>query len=226
MKTKVITSIRQDGKVEGHTNQMSRINATRTVLLAMLFFAVPILGLRQPQDSPDFLIRITESKAELSPTGVTVNDCILVQPNGRFHLERRRQQLPEGRAKLTIYESSLTKAQLQQLREIVEQQSIEELPEFSPPTPPLGVSDFRTLVAELNRETVVKHIGFFSWRGDSRPGAPPESTPADMKKAWEDSEKALQPLADWFHGLEGRKMPPSKASSNLCGIKFDDRESQ
>lgn len=188
-----------------------------TFLLLIIVFLLPLTSLPKSQDAHGVFVRIVQTRIDLSPNGVTANDCIVVQGNGRFHLERRLQQLPDAATRVTVFESKLTKVQRQALREILDQHSIRNLPEFEAPVPPLGVTDFSLLVAEVNRQTAMQRIGYFSWQGNPMPGAPPESTPDRIKKAWQDSQEALQPLEAWRHALEGQKMQPSKASATLCG---------
>lgn len=78
-------------------------------VLILLALSITTSGFaQQSSDQPEggFLIQIRESQMDLSRNGVTFNNCMQVLPNGRFHLERRLQQLPATTASLNILDSS------------------------------------------------------------------------------------------------------------------------
>jgi hypothetical protein len=97
------------------------------------------------QDPAAFLIRITELSIDLSPTGITANDCIAIQSNGQFHLEKRFQQLPVAESKLTVFESKLTKAQLQQLHDLLGMPSLWDLARIRSAKAPFRRNRFQRL---------------------------------------------------------------------------------
>ncbi len=178
---------------------------------------------QEPKPAPvPFLLQIVESQTDLSPDGGITSDCILVQPNGRFHMEERRQHLPSPSAKLTIYESRLDKPQLEMLRNILGQQNIQGLPPFVRPNLPVSVAKFRLFSANIRRESATQRTGFFAWEGLGTPNSSPNSTPDDIKRAWQISANRLQPLVEWFHEIEGLKLHASHAKSTLCGTGTDD----
>jgi hypothetical protein len=94
------------------------------LLLASILFTITTLRI-DAQDgtqasSDSFLVRFDEGEFD-NEHGITTSDCMLVKPDGSFHLERRRQQLPSPSAKLSIFESSLDAAWFKQLRDILEE---------------------------------------------------------------------------------------------------------
>jgi hypothetical protein len=155
-------------------------------------------------------LRIAEAKAD-NEHSVTSSACILVQPDGRFHVERRRLSAPSTTATLKIYESTLDSAQLQELITIVGK--VEE--SAAPPYEDKGVGFnnapwFATV--DISIGDASRRFGYWSW--DSRNAGPQVN--ADVRKGWLESEAALKPLLNWFHRTEGQKLPLSDSGSNQC----------
>lgn len=198
------------------SNQARLRNGAGSLLFALMLLALKAPA-RQPQTPSDFLVRISEMRIELSPTGVTANDCLVVQRNGRFHLERRLQQLPQTSAKISVFEFQLTKPQLRQLRDLVDQPAVSNLTQFAPLQPPYGVTDFGQFMVEIDPQSTPRQFGYFTWQGNPRPGVPPQSTPDQVQEDWRHSREALQPVLAWFHNLENQKIHSSNAAPNFCG---------
>ena len=183
---------------------------------------------QSPQSDPAaFLLRISEANIELSRNGIVAGDCLLVLPDGHFHLERRRSQLPNrrGRAKLKVFEFVLSAKQLQQLQEILDEGTVQSLPSYTAPVYPMSSPSSDTFIATIARPQKIQKVGFVIWRG-GEPGASPNFTPKDIKQAWHDSEISLRPLVDWLHGLEATKLP-RHGKSTLCKLpgECDDGDS-
>jgi hypothetical protein len=190
----------------------------KLIASSLLFLAwTPLSAAQnQPRRHPvPFLVSISEGTTDLSRNGVNVHDCILVQPDGRFHLERRMQQLPNPTATLDVFESSLDLAQLQVLRSTLNNDSIQRLPSYVLPAIPMSVPWFRGFHAKIARGTEVQSVGYWVWRGGD-PATSPNSTPDSTKRDWHDSEVALRPLVEWFDGTKALKLGPSAAKSTLC----------
>src|SRR5580765_2269773 len=67
----------------------------------------------QKEPLPDSAFVVTIGEATIDhQNAVTSTDCITVLPDGRFHLERRKQVAPNPTSSLNIYESSLDSTQL------------------------------------------------------------------------------------------------------------------
>ena len=77
------------------------------VLTAALFTIVwekSAAALNHPQpDAAVFVVRVGEATID-NKNAVTRTDCILVMPDGRFHLERRKQVAPNPTSSLSIFE--------------------------------------------------------------------------------------------------------------------------
>lgn len=167
-------------------------------------------------DSAAFVVTIGEATID-HQSAVTSTDCIVVLPDGRFHLERRKQVAPNPTSSLNIYESSLDSTQLQQLLNIVKKESLTKLPIYALPAFPMAVPWFSTVNAKVARAGQIRTVGYWLWRGGGADDSP-TSTPDNIKKIWKDSEVALQPLLEWFHGIEASKLSPSNAESTQCAV--------
>jgi|HubBroStandDraft_6_1064221.scaffolds.fasta_scaffold22261_4 hypothetical protein len=196
-----------------------RPDRTTVRIFAGTFLALALAALapaERPRPHPSgFLVRMAEGQNDLSRRGVNVHDCIVVMPDGHFHLERRRQQLPSPSARLTIVDSSLDNDQLRLLQSILDDEAIEKLPPYAQPVLPMAVPWSRGFDAKIARDSGVQRVGFWLWRGGT-PEASPNSAPDDIKKGWRESETALRPLLDWFHSVEALNLRPSYAASSTC----------
>lgn len=207
-------------RLKEHTLIRARTKrALRTIALSVLLtisFAFPLSSAGQgpPSVRAAFLVRLGEGVMNLSRDGVSEHDCLLVLPDGHFHLERRTQLLPSPRAKLKIFESALPAPQFQRLREILAQESIEKLPADAPPAFPMSVPWSKFFGVEIPRGTGVQKAGYWLWTGGT-PETSPNSMPENIKQEWKESEIVLQPLVEWFHELEATKLR-RHGKSTLC----------
>jgi hypothetical protein len=197
----------------GLTAGASGALSTLILLLAVAFLPSAVFTqVGRPSDPQATPVRIDEGKFD-NEHGVTSSDCILVMPDGQFHLERRRVTTPNPPATLTIFESSLDSSQLEQLGEIISHAETNGLPEYD--NQPVGFQNapwFSSAFVDVGQGETVRRFGYWAW--DKRNTGPNVS--ADVKKRWHDSEVALRPLLDWLHGIEGLKLPPSDAKPTQC----------
>jgi hypothetical protein len=196
-------------------------NVAMVLVLTIAFFTVARVASAAPQrqslpDTAAFVVSIGEATID-HKEAVTSTDCIMVSPDGRFHLERRKQVAPNPTSSLNIYESSLDSTQLQQLLDIVKKESITTLPDYALPAFPMAVPWFSTFNAKVERAGQIRTVGYWLWRGGEADDSP-NSTPNNIKKIWKDSEVALQPLAEWLHGIEALKLSPSNAKPTQCEV--------
>jgi hypothetical protein len=186
-------------------------------IFLVLSCSVTVVAQRDQPKPGDFVVSIVESQMDLSHNGLTIHDCMLVLPNGRFHLERRWQQLPSSTASLKVFESSLDKIRLDSLQDIISDQGIKNLPPYVEPKIPMGVPWSSGFNAIISRVPQTQHVGFWLWRGGSSE-ASPNSMPENIKRGWQESESALRPLVEWFHQAKDLRLEPSATDSNLCGM--------
>jgi hypothetical protein len=164
------------------------------------------------------LVRIVETGIDYH-SGITVNSCITIQSDGRFHLERRLQQLPSQQVALHIYEATLDSFQLSRLKSMLDAQAVREASTYKTPEFPLGVPAVTALRLAIARADRVQTIGYFAWNPE--PGTErfsPESTPENVKEEWRSSRIALKPLVGWIHEVEAMRWPELDTSqSTFCG---------
>jgi hypothetical protein len=164
-------------------------------------------------DPKEVVVQIGEEQTDSSPNGSQSSECIIVQSNRHFHLERRRQQLPSPTARVTIFESSLSQQQFQQLTNILQQGNFQNLPAFV--QHPVNATRLSVLNVKVRQGSGTRNVGYIAW---SRHGSgSPNSVPDDVERAWQDSEIALKPLVNWFHEIPTTGLRPSKGKPNLCG---------
>lgn len=144
------------------------------------------------------LIRATEIDADLTLTGKSQASCLIVEQDGRFHLERGVQAAPGREAQLEVFESRLTETQLNNLLDIMNQAEIQKMPEFSP-SPPASPK-FSISIFDLNRGANVQRLGYV----------------VDKQHTLGDAAKTLLPLAVWFHSVSNLDAGIRGTFSTLC----------
>jgi hypothetical protein len=182
-------------------------------IAALLQLALPTQNDPPAQRPP--LLSITEMSMNLR---ITANACISIQPDGLFHLETRLQQLPNVRAILHIYESTLDSFQMSRLANMLNSQSVREASAYHGPKIPVLVSELSVVMVHIPREDQTQNIGYFAWNERlEKQGESPESSAPLLKEQWRQSRTTLTPLMLWFHEIEGMRWPEvSESQSNLC----------
>jgi hypothetical protein len=166
--------------------------------------------------SESFLLRTSEWHTTLKPTAGpnNVGNCMIVYPDGRLHLELRRQEFFSGPASFVSYEGNLSIHELTSLRSILDSDAVTSLQAVHPPSAPMDADDYGWFRAEIWRPTRMQTVGTVTWHG----GTGPKNTEDDAR-AWREAGVALQPLIDWSHLIKSdrpelRRIPNS---DSVCG---------
>jgi hypothetical protein len=161
------------------------------------------------------LIRMDETELTMHPTAGpnNVGNCVVVAPDGRAHLELRRQEFFNGRATLATYEGTLKPDGLDIVRTILEGDAIRFLPRFVVPATPMGVDSYHVITAKISRPSGIQEIGYFKWQGKAPANA------ASAGESWSRSAAAMKPLVEWFHSLKSTYpwKRVSNPKSGVCG---------
>ena len=162
-----------------------------------------------------WLLRISETTVD-NKKGVTTGDCAMVLTDGRFRIERRTQKLPSASAAVKVYESSLDSSQFENLSRVLEREALRGAQRYSEPTFSLDLPWFSNLDAKIRIEGKVRRLGY--WELPSG-GPAPSGLSDQLRGEWQDTKKALQPLVEWFHGIETLKLPVSDAEPTHCAVE-------
>jgi hypothetical protein len=165
--------------------------------------------------SESFLLRTSERQITLKPTAGpnNVGNCMLVYPDGRLHLELRRQEFFYGPASLVTYEGKLSTHELTFLRSILDSDAVKDLPVEHQPSGPMNPDLFGWFTAEIRRLTAVQTVGTGTWEGTG-----PRNSKDD--EAWQHARVVLQPLIDWSHRIKSDHPPELRRVPNsdlVCG---------
>jgi hypothetical protein len=160
--------------------KIAALGLVSSALLAVIQGTPAIYAQSRPEPTA-FVINIAEAATDLSPQGTSRHTCILVLPDGRFHLESRTQRLPSPVATANVFDYSLDTMQLQQLRGILEDERIRQLTAYLSPAMPMAVPWSSGFDARIPRATGVQNVGYWKWRGGA-PEASPNSAPESVKK--------------------------------------------
>jgi len=192
--------------------------AMRTNILLPLVLAAAVIGQAAEHRLPKpFIVRVSESWSTLHPTAGPNNlsNCLIVLPDGRVHLELRRQEFFDGRATaLTTYEAALNNKALGILQGILDDAGVSRLHQFAQPVVPMDVDDWQGFTAEIVRGPKVQRVGYLTWHG-----AGPNNSEGD-KTAWKEASVALKPLVEWSHAVKSYTPSTWKRVPNpqtICG---------
>jgi hypothetical protein len=154
-----------------------------------------------------------ETELSMRPTAGpnNVGNCLVVAPDGRAHLELRRQEFFSGRSTLATYEGALNAKQLDILQTILGGDAIRSLRQFIAPTTPMGVDSFHAIIAKVYRAPDIQEIGYFEWHGEAPKNA------ASTAENWLRAATAMKPLVEWFHSLKST-FPWKRVSNPTRGV--------
>lgn len=177
--------------------------------------AVQVAGGQTPFPSAElFLLRISDAQVSTRPTAGpnNVTNCMIVYPDGRLHLELRRQEFFDGKASLASYEAKLSTQEFASLRVVLDSDSVKNLRIFPPPKAPFVVNAWGAYVAEIQRQTSLQKVGTFTWQGEG-----PVNSEED-KRVWKEAGVALQALIEWSHSVKGRSTPAWRKTRNRNSV--------
>jgi hypothetical protein len=162
-----------------------------------------------------FIVRISENQTALHPTAGPNNmsNCLVVMPDGRLHLELRRQEFLDGTATMTTYESALDSKEIGILRSILDDPDVRALHPFAEPVVPRTFDEWHGFGADILRGAQVQHVGYLTW-----PGREPNIS-AEDKLAWKQAAATLQRLVEWSHAVKSNKSDWRRVANpkDVCG---------
>jgi hypothetical protein len=156
------------------------------------------------------LLRVWDQQTSLKPTAGPNNviNCIVVYPDGRLHLELRRQEFFFGNASDVSYEGKLSIQDLAFLRTILDGADVRNLSAFPSPAQPMAAHYFESFHAEIHRSTAVQDVGYLAWEGEG-----PKNSDDD-KRVWHTQHLALQPLIDWSRWVKSQNQAEWRSVPN------------
>jgi hypothetical protein len=198
------------------------IRASNQLRALTLAFCLVLGSSTASEKRPHYLLRAVDESNSMRPTAGPNNfsNCVLVLPDGRFYLSLRRQEIMDGTATAKGLEGLLDPKALQILRDLLNQPTIENAPQFELPNTPFGADEFQVFEAQIDRGSTMQRVGYFKWKG---------LAPTNMdttKQQWRESEVALQPLVEWFRTLKTYKYPLKRpiSKSTRFACDLDDKE--
>jgi hypothetical protein len=193
------------------------IHTSSQLRLLTLALCLVLASSTASEKRPHFLLRAVDASTSMLPTAGPNNfsNCVLVLPDGRFYISLRRQEIMDGTATVKGLEGSLDLKALQILRGLLDESTIRNAPNFDHPNTPFTVDEFQVFEAQIDRDSSVQRVGYFSWRGKG------PDNPDSAKKQWQESEVALQPLVEWFRALKTNKYPLKRPVSKSARFSCD-----
>lgn len=166
--------------------------------------------------SESFLLRTSEWQTTLKPTAGpnNVGNCMIVYPDGRLHLELRRQEFFYEAASFVSYEGTLSSQELTDLRSILDSDTVRGLQMVHSPRAPLHADDWGWFTAEIRRSTGMQKVSTFNLHGESLKNSEQD------ERAWQEAGTVLQPLIDWSHRVKSLNPPQLRKipnSDSVCG---------
>jgi hypothetical protein len=140
--------------------------------------------------------------------------CILVMPDGKFHMEWRHQVLPAPKSDVKIYEGVLNSSQRQLLQSVISDHALKEFPDSKVPAVPTGSGFVRAGGTKIQRDNYFQQVEYADW-GSVRKSY--QGVSAEVAERQRQGEIVLQPLMDWFHQLQNSDLKEVDVAPNLCG---------
>lgn len=162
--------------------------------------------------SVTYLVKISEEQGDAISPEARIKTCMLIFPDGRFQFERRKR-FSNSKPNLTIFESSMNSIQLNSLQDILDRETIKSIPRYMSVSTLPRIKGFNAEIARGGGK--VQSVGYWILQ-EKASEASPEIVPNNVKKVWLESEIALRPLVEWFHGVEAMKLDESPTKSSLC----------
>ncbi len=184
--------------------------------LLLMVMSVQAEGQTPTTPSESFLLRTWEWHTTLKPTAGpnNVGNCLIVYPNGRIHLELRRQESFYGPASFVSYEGTLSTQQLKDLRSILDSDAVNRLQLVTWPIGDIHSDDFQWFTAEIQRPTKTQKVGTYSLHiADAK-------NSENDERASREAGITLQPLIDWSHRVKSLNPPELRIipnSDSVCG---------
>jgi hypothetical protein len=151
-----------------------RTRRFQIALVAVLSITISsVCGLPQEVTNrapPPFLLKAVETEIDLSPIGVTSNDCLVVLPSGAFRLQHRFQRLPSPSASRVVFEGQLSDADLNELTRLLNADEVARLPHFEYHPPSVSFDEIHAWVAQMARPSAIQEVGYYSWSSNTAPG--------------------------------------------------------
>lgn len=149
--------------------------------------------------------------------GLRTRECLVVNSDRSFHLERRVQRMPQTGNDVEIYEGTMDADQFDVLAEMLDDPGVESLPDYISPQLPISTYVFDMLTLDYTTDhNVRRRLGYFSPLGQLTPGTSPANTPDKVKDDWLNSKSVLQPFISWLDGFEGRGLTRVTDNTRSC----------
>ena len=166
-----------------------------------LIAAIPLELLGQAQAQPTFVVKLKYVRLDLPRS--SSDSCLVVFPDGRFHLEQASDYPP---SKAEIFEDSVTKDSLESLRTLL---MAEELKSLQTLREGAKIAQGEVVWVLIPRGDAFQKLTFVGLVGSA--AQPSQKLPT-----------ALEPLLNWFHttikGVKQQKLGALKgAKPTNCG---------
>lgn len=176
-----------------------------------------------PARLPGAFMRLYEARMNAQDEHVEdFNACILLTQDGRFHLEKRADELINHKLNASVHEGSLDPVALFRLMSLIRHLTAAHVPEYRPPRLPLRADSYDLFVAEIPGAEGVRRVGYVTWTNGVA-GAFPEDEADETKLEWAASQAALQPIRQWFDAMLAAQVKPTQqAQLTHCGQAIED----
>ena len=141
------------------------------------------------------------------PFTTPVNTCITVYDNGAYTFEKIDER--SGKPKTKVYKGTLSSAELEQLKTMVNDQSFRSISSGPPPDPPddaTRLKEGELVITKVARPDGIQQLTFLKRRY-----ATTSSSGLDkLVSNWEKNEKPLKPFLSWVKDTEKKAQSAAK----------------
>jgi hypothetical protein len=200
----------------------ARPAARRLVVVLLLIVLDALVSPTQSaqQKSAGLIVTLSEFQVGKRPPELNYNSCINVWTDGRFHLERRLMPMTAP-ATLLTYDSSLPDVQFQEVKKILESDSVRHLPPLVAADPSAAKTWVRGVEMSITRDGTVQKTGYFEW-GTHDPGNAAQPAHDVVNSPQAEVSSAFKPLEEWFHHVTSIRLTKQNAESTQCGAPSEE----
>ncbi|MGA9668041.1 MAG: hypothetical protein WBQ94_02470 [Terracidiphilus sp.] len=204
-----------NAKLTPQTRARHLFQAAALVVLLVAWCSPPASTQDKQPNGEGMVVTVNEFQEGSLPPAGSYSTCINVWEDGRFHLERRRQQLPSATATLQVFDSTLPVDELEQLQNILKSDPVLRLQPLGPLSNSEAKTWVRGMIVRIFRDKSMRKVGYFEWETNDASAV----SQLERKLVVEpqlDAKEALKPLSEWLSKVNSAKLTPTIGEPTMC----------
>ena len=196
-----------------------RLKQLTAMLICATMLYLPPKSLKAINERSEVLMRLGILQEGPATVGQSSRQCIVINADRTYHLERRVQLKTQVGNSLEIYEGKIQPAEFERLVELLEEIHHLTLSDFVPPKFPISISAFEMVTLDYPVDEVQRRIGYFEPLSESAIDTSPGNTPSGIRAEWRASMSAMKPLMSWLEHFQNSGLRRVSESTHSCSAE-------